>query len=431
MGLGLLGRGVGDALWLARHGAELLVTDKKSEQELVDSLMLLSGHNTITFRLGGHDDADFQGNDLILKAAGVPLDSPYIKTAREHNVPVDMSASLFARIAPTPLIGVTGTRGKSTVTHLIHTMLEAAGHTSLLGGNVKGVSNLALLDEADSAEYGVFELDSWQCQGFGEEYSLDAPQVRQRPLSPHVAVFTTFMDDHLNYYMGDREAYLKDKANIFLHQSENDILVVGRQAETALTAYKQSMRARVIIADESDVPDNWSPRLIGRHNRYNIGLAVRVARELGVDEEFIRNTVESFAALPGRLEKVAEWEGVPVFNDTNATTPDATLTSIEALEHDYHVVLIAGGTDKGLDVTKLNEKLATMAHAILLPGTGTDKLEVLHATLVATLEEAVDEARRQAAQGSAVLFSPAFASFGLFKNEYNRGEQFTQLAHNE
>jgi UDP-N-acetylmuramoylalanine--D-glutamate ligase len=436
VGLGLLGRGVGDAAFLAEHGADLLVTDLKTPEELAPSLRELKRFPDIAFRLGAHYGADVVGRDLVLKGAGVPYDAECIAEARRAGVPVDMSASLFARIADIPLVGVTGTRGKSTVTHLLHAILTADGRRALLGGNVRGVSNLALLEQVTHDSVGVFELDSWQCQGFAEEHSLDVPGVRQGPLSPSVAVFTSFMPDHMTYYRGDMDRYLADKAQIFLHQDEGDILVLGAQVYEQLKSYKSHMRARVIVADESDVPHAWKLRLVGAHNRYNVGIAVATARAYGVEFETIRATVEAFEPLPGRLQYVRDVSGVPVYNDTNATTPDATIASLYALDHDHNrrIILIAGGVDKGLAVEALVSAIHdTCKHVVLLPGSGTDKLvaacELTSATCtkVETLTEAVQNVWLVANKGDIVLFSPGFASHNLFQNEYDRGEQFLRL----
>lgn len=429
MGLGLLGRGVGDSAWLARAGAELIVTDTKSAEELAPSLKWLSEFPDISYRLGEHWREDFRDRDLVLKAAGVPLDSPFIAEARQNGSPVDMSASLFMRLTGIPVVGVTGTRGKSTVTHLVHAILTHAGRKTLLGGNVRGVANLALLNEVTDEHIGVFELDSWQCQGLGESYSLRAPEVKQGPHSPSVAVFTTFMDDHMNYYQGDRDRYLADKAQLFLHQHESDHLVLGRQALESLQSYKTRMRAHVTIADETSVPKSWKPQLLGAHNRYNIGVAVETARILGVDEDDIQEAVERFSALPGRLEPVGEYAGMRAYNDTNATTPDAAAASLAALRSigEESIVLIAGGTDKGLSLTPLLEALNKEVHLVLLPGTGTDRLLAEYQgeyVLTESLEDALTKAASFAGHGRTLLFSPGFASFGLFKNEYDRGEQF-------
>jgi len=416
-------------------GADLLVTDIKTEEQLAEALLALKQYPHITFHLGGHRDEDFIGRDLILKGAGVPLGSPHIATARKHKIPIDMSASLVARISRMPMVGVTGTRGKSTVTYLLEKVLQADGRHVELGGNVRGVSNLALLETIHEDSFGVFELDSWQCQGFGEEHTLLVDGIQQGPISPQVAVFTTFMPDHLNYYNNDLDTYLKIKANIFLHQSPSDTLVVGTQALPALEKYKKRIQAHVIVADEKTVPSGWKLRLLGTHNRYNAGIAVAVARSLGIDDEVIKTVVENFSPIPGRLELVRTVRGVTIYNDTNATTPEATQVALTALTSERKtggILLIAGGADKGLDSSVLISAIQKHTkRCLLLAGTGTDRLLAenpsLDVEVVTSLKEAVYRAYQYADEGDSIVLSPGFSSFGMFTNEYDRGEQFIRL----
>jgi UDP-N-acetylmuramoylalanine--D-glutamate ligase len=418
MGLGLLGRGVGDVKYLAEQGAELIVTDKKTEAELADSLAQLTQFPNITYTLGEHRLEDFRDRDLILKAAGVPMDSEFIGEAQKGGIPVRMSADLFAEYAGIPVVGITGTRGKSTVTHMIAAILAKAGKKVLLGGNVRGVSTLALLNDVAGEEVAVLELDSWQLQGFGEAH-----------LSPSVAVFTTFYPDHLNYYKDDLAAYLADKANIFFYQSEGDTLVLGRQCSaTIIEKFGDAIEADIVIADESTLPSDWQLALPGVHNRYNAACALAAARAADVDDAVSRAALESFSGVPGRLELVREVSGVKVYNDTTATTPEATLAALAALGE--NVVLIMGGADKGLDMNKLLVEIPKhVKRVILLAGTGTARvLEFLPgASVFDSLEAAVKEAFAAAGPGDAILFSPAFASFGMFKNEYDRGDRFNAL----
>jgi len=431
MGLGILGRGVGDARFLAENGADLLVTDLKDEEALATSVDTLRQYSNITFRLGEHRVEDFTHCDLVLKGAGVPKGTEFIVAARRVGVPVDMSASLLMRVAQVPVVGVTGTRGKSTVTQYLYEVLKHEGRHVLLGGNVKGVSNLSLLRDVTEESVAVLELDSWQCQGFGEEKSINNPRVRQGPLSPQVAVFTSFMPDHLNYYKGDLDAYLADKANIFLYQSEGDVLVVGKQAFSALQKYKKDIRANVVVADESDVPKNWKLSLLGEHNRYNAGIAVATARAFGVSDEVIQEVVENMKALPGRLELVKEVKGLRFYNDTNATTPEAVVAALKAFSGEGNVRLIAGGTEKDLDNSALLPAIEKYAkQVVFLKGTGTENLladkEGVY-EVVDSLEEAFNMVLKGAGAGDIVLFSPGFSSFGMFNNEYDRGEQYNVL----
>ncbi len=418
MGLGLLGRGVGDARYLAECGAELIVTDLKSRKELAESVGQLESFQNITFVFGKHRLEDFRDRDFILKAAGVPLDSPYIAEAKKQNIPVRMSADLFAEISGAACIGITGTRGKSTVAHMLHAILQKAKRPSVLGGNVRGVSTLALLKETTPAHTAVLELDSWQLQGFGEAR-----------VSPHIAVFTTLHLDHMNYYKDDPDIYLADKANIFLYQGVKDTLILGKQcAPTIIEKYGERVDSKTLVVDELKFPDTWTLRVLGLHNRYNAALALAAARVLGIPDEVSRRALATFAGVPGRLEFIREVDGVKVYNDTTSTTPEATLAALAAL-NPSRTVLIMGGTDKNLDMNVLLVKLADVKRVILLAGTGTSRvLEFLPgASVFDDLGKAVDEALHAAEKGDTVLFSPAFTSFGMFKNEFDRGDQFAHL----
>jgi UDP-N-acetylmuramoylalanine--D-glutamate ligase len=413
MGLGLLGRGVGDAAFLAGLGAQLTVTDRKSEAELAASLKQLSGFSNIRYVLGEHRLEDFQHADMVIKAAGVPLDSPSIKAAREAGVAVYMSTALFGKFARqtgATIVGITGTRGKSTVTHMIHHALAGAGKRAHLGGNVRGLSTLALLPEVHSGDIAVLELDSWQLQGFGD--------LR---MSPEVAVFTNLLMDHLNYYP-DMDAYFADKANIFKYQKAGDTLLVGAQI---LDRILQSHPPAPPLVPKS-IPPDWQLEIRGAHNRDNASLAAAALRALGLAEQQVRAGLESFRPVEGRLQFVTELRGIKIYNDNNATTPDATVAALQAFPGE-RIVLIAGGSDKGIPLDTLVEEIKQRARAvILLPGTGTDRLAPqLEACICASdMTEAVQKAFANAQPGDVLLLSPGFASFGLFTNEYERNDAF-------
>jgi UDP-N-acetylmuramoylalanine--D-glutamate ligase len=418
MRIGLLGRGVGDAAYLAKNGAEVLVVDDASQEVMQPSVDALKEFPNITFKFGPYNLEDFKNRDLVLKGAGTPFDSPEIAEAHAHNIPVRMSADLFAEISGIECIGITGTRGKSTTTHMLATILDRGGKKVLLGGNVRGVSTLALLDQVQGNEIAVLELDSWQCQGFGEAR-----------LSPHIAVFTTFYPDHLNYYHGDLDAYLADKANIFLNQIETDTLILGSQAAGIVREkYQDEILADLVIASEDDIAEGWQLRVPGEHNRYDAGLALMAARTQGIPDDVSRVALESFPGVPGRLELVTQNQGIKFYNDTNSTTPEATLAALHALGN--NIILIAGGNDKGLDMNALLLEIPKHAkRVILLAGTGTTRILPFlpEASVFADLKSAVREAVKAAQPGDSILFSPAFTSFGMFKNEYDRGDQFDAL----
>ena len=433
MGLGLLGRGLGDARFFAEEGAEVLVTDLKTEEQLKDSLEQLKGFPSIRYRLGGHQLEDFKGQDMVIKAAGVPLDSPYIEEARKNGIPIEMDASLLAKLAKGVIfIGITGTRGKTTTTALIYQIAQRAFGKSaqkvFLGGNIRGTATLPLIRQLKAGDIVVLELDSWQLQGFGEA-----------KISPHIAVFTNLLNDHLNYYKNSVERYLEDKAQIFLHQKQNDYLVAGKKVAHLLTAkYFSAIQNPMCVGHAEAVPQDWDIKLKGLHNRENIALAIQAAKILGVDYEVIKEVVEGFAGVEGRLQFLKNHKGISIYNDTTATTPDATIAGLKALSKDKNVVLIMGGADKTLDMSELMKFIPLAAKSVfVLPGTGTEKNKAaiqdlekngVPVTFSASLKDAFDAAISASRPGDVLLFSPAFASFGLFKNEYDRGDQFAALA---
>lgn len=431
MGLGLLGRGVNVTKFLAECGADLIVTDLKEKKELADSLDQLKKYKNIEYFLGRHRFSEFEGRDMIIKAASVPKDSKYLERAREDGATVEMDASLFAKLAPaeTKLVGVTGTRGKSTVTHLVHDILKAAGKRVHIGGNVKGQATLPLLKDVKSDDFVVLELDSWQLQGFGEA-----------KISPQYAIFTNLMEDHQDYYKNMRE-YFKDKANIFLYQSPDDYLVTTADSFKAIQKYygeraHKKVKGTMAMAKPKILLDDYQSQLVGEHNRQNIAAAVQLADLLRIDSSISKRAVADFKPLDGRLQYVRKILDRSIYNDNNATTPDATVAAIKSIKNEMDegdITLIVGGSDKGLDTTELERVIKRhVKNVVLIPGTGTDQIrfklyddddlnidekESIHDAL----ELAIDE---MTAPGDAILFSPGFASFDQFANAYEREEAF-------
>ena len=313
MGLGLLGRALGYTKFLAECGAELVVTDLKTEEQLEKSIKILKKFKNIKFVLGGHKMEDFENKDMIIKAAGVPLDSLYIAHAIKNNIPIEMDVSLFAKCAPgVKIVGVTVTRGKSMTTMLIHEILSSniKNHNVYLGGNMRGVATLPLLSKVKDGDILVAELDSWQLQGFGDA-----------KISPHVSVFTTFMEDHMNYYKGDMKKYFDDKANIFKYQKKGDFLVVRSLVKKMIL---KNIESKLILAKKSDVID-WKFAVPGDNQRENLACAVNVAKIFNITENKIKKSVANFHGVEGRLELMKTYNGIKIYNKNNATTPMATI----------------------------------------------------------------------------------------------------------
>lgn len=433
LGLGLLGRGLNDAKFLAECGAELIITDLKSEKELESSIKKLKSYklpaNSYKLHLGEHRLEDFIGRDMILKAAGIPLDSPYIAEARKNSIPVEMDESLFAKLATdVKTIGVTGTRGKTTTTYIIYEILKLAfGDQVHLGGNIKGLATLPLLKKVKHGDIVVMELSSWQLQGWGDS-----------KISPHIAVFTNLLPDHLNYYLkvskDEKEAtqkYFDDKSFVFTSQKSEDFLILDSSIKKEIeNRHDNKIKGKIIIPDNKQI-DGWKFKIKGEHNIMHILQALEVAKILGVDMKVIKKAVESFSGVEGRQEFIKEYKGIKIYNDTTATTPDATVVALKSFGdlNKKNIVLLMGGTDKNLDMSGLIKEIPKYCKkVVLLSGTGTEKLGgKIDGQVVKSLKEGILEALKGSKKGDVLLFSPAFTSFGMFKNEFDRGEQFCKI----
>lgn len=427
MGLGVLGRGLQVTQFLAKNGAKITVTDLKNSVDLETSLNKLKKFD-IKYVLGKHDINDFKNVDIVVKAPGVPLDSIYIKEAKNNKIPVVMDASLFTKIIreilPTvKIIGVTGTRGKSMTTALIYHILEqnrkALDSKIHLGGNMRAKATLPLLEKISSKDIVVLELDSWQCQGFGDE-----------KISPDIAVFTNLMPDHMNYYKNSMTKYLKDKSNIFKFQNKNNILITNKET---LKILSKNIKSKIVISDKNTV-SNIPMHIFGDHNIINASYAYDVTKKCGLSDIQITKSLKSFPGLEGRLEYLSKTNGVHIINDNNSTTPEATVTGIKAVKDKYensNIILIAGGADKKLSLVDLSKIIKNNCkNLILLSGTGTESLKkLIKIPYIETsaLKNAVFKAFKVAKRNDVILFSPGFASFGLFKNEYDRNDKFIHL----
>lgn len=427
MGLGVLGRGIADTRFLVEAGAEVTVTDLKSEEELAPALAELKDLK-IKYVLGKHNDEDFIDADFILKNAAVPPYSEHLQLARENNIPIEMDESLFAKLMPAgvEIVGITGTRGKTSTTYLVYELLQLLKKRRIfLAGNVQGKATLPLIKEVEAGDIVVLELSSWQLQGFSEAL-----------LSPHIGLWTNLYPDHLNYYKGSMEAYADDKKNIYRYQTAEDFFIYNADDEFLLNLLSE-VKADKLPFSASEIDDSWNLKILGLHNKANIAAALKVGQIYGLDYAKMKKTIEKFSGVAYRLEYRGEKNHVKFYNDTTSTTPVAALKALEAFPPEQELVLIAGGADKNLDLSEWVDYLITRVDKIvLLQGSGTEILKNLleergassiikgeHDNLSAALAQAID----LATENSVVLFSPGFASFGMFKNEYDRGERFDNL----
>jgi UDP-N-acetylmuramoylalanine--D-glutamate ligase len=452
MGLGVHGGGLGVTRFLVGQGATVTVTDLQTAAQLRPSLEALAGL-PVRYVLGEHRAEDFIHTDLIVRNPGVPADSPYLAMAREHGVPVEMEMGLFFRLCPAPIIGITGTKGKTTTTLLVGAMLRQVEPGTVIAGNLR-ISALELLPQIGPTTPVVLELSSWQLEG-----------LEPHRLNPHIAAITNISPDHLNRYR-DLEEYAAAKKLIFRFQSSHDFLVLnaddpvfrGFAAEAQGTVVWFSRQKPVagaylrgdellwqwggrpaeaggsLVRPTQAVASRDDVRLPGVHNLENALAAIAIAGVWGAPPEAMREALLSFRGVEHRLELVAEINGVRYVNDTTSTAPAAALAALAAL--DGPIVLIAGGADKNLDFGELGAAIARRVKAlILLEGTATGKLaaavSAVKADLIAgrfhDLRAAVQAAQDIARPGDTVLLSPGCASFGMFANEFERGEGFKAI----
>ena len=420
MGLGLHGGGVGVAKFFVRQGAKVLVTDPKTKKELKDSIDKLKGYK-INYVLGKHRVGDFKNADLIIKNPAVPKDSKYLKIAKKNKVPIETDIGLFFELCPSKkIIGITGTKGKSTTATLIAELLKTK-YKVVLAGNIRA-SVLEELPKVTKDTIVVLELSSWQ---------LEDPKPHRK--SPHIAIITNIMPDHLNRHKGMKD-YIEAKKLIFKFQKPKNFLILNRD-DKIVREFGREAKAKIIYySKKRAVKYLKCIKLAGEHNLNNISAAITVAKIFKILDSTIKKTLRNFKGIEGRLEFVKEIKGVKYYNDTTATTPEATIAALRSF--DSKVILIAGGTDKNLNFKELARVILKKVKVlILLPGTATEKIEKaslrpasqrgeLVARRTKNMKGAVKIARENAEKGDIILLSPGCASFGLFQHEFDRGEQF-------
>ena len=442
MGLGLHGGGLACARFLAQRGAIVTVTDMKDERALAESIAALEGL-PIRYVLGRHELEDFASADLVVKNPAVRPDSPYIRASRA----VETDISLFLRFSPSPVIAVTGSKGKSSVSSAIFHVLTSSGVEAFLGGNIT-ISPLTFIDRCGPTTPVVLELSSWQLadmRGLGI-------------LKPAIAVLTSIMPDHMNRY-SSMDEYVADKRLIYADQDGSCSTICSkdepwgasfaretrgrvlwyscleRDFEGAWLEAPPSRRGMCAIAQDGSPAQEIVPRQLlvpGLHQRVNLLAAALACRVYGIDAAAIASAISTFPGVEHRLERFASRDGVAWYNDSAATIPQAVGAALGSF--DTPIILITGGTDKNLDFEPVRSAYAKPRMIILLAGTGTDKLRpLLDAQGIAyegpydDLVPAVAKAHSMSKPGDTVLLSPGCASFGMFVHEFDRGRKFKEV----
>jgi UDP-N-acetylmuramoylalanine--D-glutamate ligase len=438
-GLNRFGSGPAAARYLAGAGARLTVTDLRDAATLQPLMPLLDGF-AVRWVLGRHEAADFTAADIVVKNPGVKRSSPYLAGVKE----IATDISLFLEVNRNPLIAVSGSKGKSSVVTALHFALSRLTKC-FLGGNIT-VSPLSFLSELTGREPVILELSSWQLG--------DLVLTARTEPAPQTALLTNLLPDHQNYYNNDMRAYAADKAQIFAGQQPDNTALLnnddpwtpfflnhvksrrlffgtlhnaaGREGlftdgETLVLRLAEYNEQRLALPPSALLPVNVPPVLLALIADRKITLEAAAA------------LLEGFTGPAHRSEFIGTVNGVSYYNDSAATIPEAVAASLSRFKA-ANVHLIAGGSDKELNFELWGEALRQVRHIYLLEGSAAGKITaVLHRHHIsysgpyATLEEAVGAAASRAKRGEIVLFSPGATSFGMFLNEFDRGNRFKAL----
>jgi UDP-N-acetylmuramoylalanine--D-glutamate ligase len=428
--IGILGggeSGVGAALLAQKLGEEVFLSDARTVADRFKSV--LQTHQ-IPFEEGGHTETTFFEADIIVKSPGIPDTVPFLQRLHAADKEIISEIEYAARYAQAPIVAITGSNGKTTTTALIGHLLKSAGRKVEIGGNIG--ESLARLVATQSPELFVVEVSSFQ---------LD--QVNS--FRPAVALLLNITPDHLDRYQGSMDLYGAAKFRIGAFQGENEVFIYHREdPETLRQMPQHSLRANQLTfgleahpeadawieAGNLRVKDGWSfpvaqMQLLGKHNQLNALAAILAVQALGVALPAIEDGLRSFAPIPHRLEPVGEIDGVRYINDSKATNVDAVAYALEAM--DRPVIWIAGGVDKGNDYQQIKPLVQQKVRALGILGSNDQALRQqfdLPVFQAQTMTEMLDWTAAEAKAGETVLLSPACASFDLFKNYEDRGNQF-------
>lgn len=445
VGFGL--SGVAVARYMAKQGAKVTVTDIKQKSELAESVNACEGLK-IEYELGRHNNKSFHSAELIVVSPGVPLNIKPLEEAREMNIPITNEIDLAAAALKEPLIGITGTNGKTTTSLLLGEMFKADKKNVYVGGNL-GKPLLNHVYEGNVGDAVIAELSSFQLE------------LTQR-LVPAVAVFTNMEPDHLDRYPDvntyfaakkrmldacDRNTYVilnyddpnvahfanENPGKLLWFTKKNPMQIGGLFAEEFVGCYYNKEKKQVVakINGVEEAFDVSQFRLFGDHNRENLMAAICAARVMGVAPESIQSVISTFKGVSHRLEFVRKKDGVYFFNDSKGTNVMSVFRSISAFKT-HPIILIAGGKDKDSDFSPLVNLVDERCKILILIGEAKEKMnraigDYAETYLVGTFEEAVLLAYQKSRSGDIILLSPGCASYDMFRNFEERGDYFKKL----
>ena len=413
-----------------------MVTERKKESELDPDILRELLELGATIELGGHKKKTFLNADTIILSPGVPHDMALIKSASEKEIPVVGELELASRFIDTPIIAVTGTNGKSTVTTFLGRMLENAGFNVFVGGNI-GTPLIAYAAGEQKADYLVLEVSSFQ---------LDTIHT----FSPYISIILNISPDHLDRYP-DYEAYIQSKLRLYKNQSDGQYLILNHD-DQRLSSVRPSSGVSLLFYGSKKMEGlhafleggrisaglNATTRqgfsldafaLPGSHNQENLLGAVLAGMALGIDAAMIQKTINQFKGLPHRIEYVGEVKSVVFYNDSKATNVDAAVRAVTSF--DRPLILIAGGRHKGADYAPLVTAGRGRVKGAVFLGEAKGLLaesfrDEIPFALAENMEGAVLKAFSMAREGDAVLLAPACSSFDMFSDYPHRGRVFRE-----
>lgn len=451
LGFGRQGRAL--ARWLPKQGANVTVNDKRSAKTLQ---VQQSDYRGVRLILGRHPTTVVRTMDLVCVSGGFPLDHPMVEAAKERNIPLTNDAQLFLERCPAPVIGITGSAGKTTTTTLVGEIVKNAGYRTWVGGNIGDVL-LDVLDDIAADDVVVMELSSFQ--------------LELMTSSPQVGAILNITPNHLDRHK-TMDNYITAKSNIIRHQSAMDIAVLSADDKATMALEPLVMGELVQFSDRTMIPNgaftmgnrlllagaasyDHEPHVLcqrdeiplrGDHNVSNVLAACAIAGALGlaadrpgIPPEVMQESIRNFKPVPHRLEAVAEISGVTYINDSIATAPERLVAALRSF--DEPLILLLGGADKDLPWEEaVHLALQKARHIILFGKPGEkqvgDKTERLFKlmganekvlTRVLSLEAAVEKARAVAQAGDVVLLSPGGTSYDAYRDFAERGEHFRRL----
>lgn len=433
--VGLARSGISAANLLCKLGARVTITDEKRESELSENIRKLT--KGISLKLGGHNGVDIAKVDLVVISPGVLWDSPFLNKIRENGIRIISEVELAFKYIKAPLIAVTGTNGKTTTTTLIGEMLKKDDRNVFVGGNIGNPMCEEVLN-GSSSELILSEISTFQMEGI-------------ETFKPHISVILNITPDHLDRHKSMAE-YIALKKRVFINQNTRDYTVFNMDDKITAALSNVGKGERIFFSRIREVDNGAFVRgnniifrrnrkeeivstlkdlkIIGVHNIENTLASVAVGGICDIPPRLMREVISEFRGIPHRMEFVKEIEGIKFINDSKGTNVGATIKSIESFNEP--IILIAGGKDKGNDYLPLKPLIEDRVKFLILIGEAKKKMasvmngfrNILNAE---SFEEAVNEAFDKAEKGDVVLLSPACASFDMFRDYEDRGEQFRKI----